>query len=84
MRGSIMLPLYILSKSHFSIVYYRDEEVINIQQKERLIMDKALKVLAEVGVLAAKSAVASITCWFVYKGMDAAHNAMVEHKEEKA
>lgn len=47
-------------------------------------MDKALKVLAEVGVLAAKSAVASITCWFVYKGMDAAHNAMVEHKEEKA
>ena len=79
-----MLPLYILSKSHFSIVYYRDEEVINIQQKERLIMDKALKVLAEVGVLAAKYTVASITCVFVYKEMDAVYNTLVEHKEEKA
>ena len=47
-------------------------------------MDKVLNVLAEAGVIAAKSVVASITCWIVYKGMDAAHDAIVEHKEEKA
>ena len=47
-------------------------------------MDKALNVLAEAGAIVVKSAIVSVTCWFVYKGMDAARDAIAEHKEEKA